>query len=98
MSPLTSASQNLQLVEATNSKVAKKLPKTLKARHLAPETRATIVRLFQARLSYADVALEMNVPGLSGRTVSEVLHAEVFRRPPSSDGRSLGLRTMRSAA
>ncbi len=90
-----------QLVEFRGGIAGKngnKLPRRLKARHLAQSTRELIVRLFASYESYDDVAREMGIPGLSGKTVSEVIHAWQIR-PPAKERRafeahSVGFRTM----
>lgn len=79
---------NTQAVEKPahiSGKVRGKVPRRLKAKHLALSTRQMIVRLFRTYESYEDVAREMNVAGLSGKTVSEVIHAEQLRIPPGRE-------------
>lgn len=73
---------NLQLVASNLLKAGKRRVKRLKARHLSQIAQAEIVRLFAAHQSYDDVADKMDMPGLTGRTVSEVLHLAQLRKSP----------------
>lgn len=61
-----------------------KNPKRLKAKHLSEVARREIVRLFEVHQSFDDVAQLMSMPGLTGKTVSEVLHLCQMRKPPAS--------------
>ena len=73
-----------------------RIPRRLKAKHLAHSTRELIVRLFRSLESYDDVAREMDMPGLTGKTVCEVLDAWQMRMPPAS-ARSMARRVTDSS-
>jgi hypothetical protein len=68
-----------------SGKVRGRIPRRLKAKHLSLLTRAEIVRLFRAYESFDDVAQKVNLPGLTGRTVAEVLQASIMRMPPQPE-------------
>ncbi len=65
----------------------RKTPRRLKAKHLSEVARREIVRLFMIHESHDDVAQEMDMAGLPGRTVSEVLDVYQIRKPPASEMR-----------
>jgi hypothetical protein len=89
-----------QLVDSVMLKAGfrRKSPRRLKAKHLSEVARREIIRLFMSYESHDDVAREMDMPGLTGRTVSEVLDVYQMRKPPASEARLASPFVMRRTA
>ena len=86
----------LYLLESVALKPGKRSVKRLKARHLSALTKQIIIDKFAATESYDDVADAMQMPGLTGKTVSEVLHSMQLRKGPATE-RFMTVRSWRTA-
>ena len=94
MSPQPEKRENRQPVEFAShvsGKPGSRIPRRLKAKHLSEPTKRYIVERFEVLQSHDDVAREMEFPGLSGKTVSEVVDLFNVRRTVQSERRAAPL-------
>ena len=77
-------SSNSQPAENIEREAGKRSAKRLKARHLSALTKKIIVEKFAAMQCARDVADSMDIPGLTGTTVSDVLHSFTIRKQPGT--------------
>jgi hypothetical protein len=77
-----------QRIEKIASVPGKKHPKKLKVRHLSELTKRIIIERYAGLMDCDEVASAMEIPGLTGRTVQNVLLASMLptRKPPASEG------------
>jgi hypothetical protein len=70
-----------------NQQAAKKQPKKLKVRHLSELTKTIIIRRYHELMDFDEVAVAMNIPGLTGKTVANVVTCGLLdtRKPPSRE-------------
>jgi hypothetical protein len=74
----------VQAPQTTTQIPGKRRRKKLKARHLSELTKHLIIERFKAVQDHQEVADQMELPGLSARTVAAVIDADLLisRKPP----------------
>lgn len=84
--------QTAHLQQSAKQEPVKKQPKKLKVRHLSELSKRIIVERFAALLDYNEVAVSMEMPGLTGTTVSAVIAAHHLnsRKPPAGRTMAFG--------
>jgi len=70
-----------------NASMPKKQAKKLKVRHLSELTRRIIIERYTALMDFDEVAVAMQIPGLTGKTVANVITCGLLdtRKPPSRE-------------
>jgi hypothetical protein len=65
--------------------VTKKHPKKLKVRHLSELTKRIILDRYSSLMDFDEVAVAMEIPGLTGKTVANVIATFTLptRKPPA---------------
>jgi hypothetical protein len=83
---MSNLNQPLQIHDSTKQ-APKKQPKKLKVRHLSELTKRIIVERYASLMDFDEVAVVMEIPGLTGKTVCNVIASAILdtRKPPARE-------------